>query len=107
MAQKAFDKISTENKVSKATKTAEAKAKNSEVKSLTKTLTENGEDKAGLTEELAAVNMYIDKLKPQCESKVMSAAEKIAAKKAEIEGLKEALSILEGKGMFLQVHHHY
>jgi len=106
-AASAFEKLSTENKVSKATKTAEAKAKNSEVKSLTKTLTENGEDKAGLTEELAAVNMYIDKLKPQCESKVMSAAEKIAAKKAEIEGLKEALSILEGTGMFLQVKRHH
>jgi chromosome segregation ATPase len=106
MAQKAFDKLTTENKVAKASKTAEAKAKNSEVKSLTKTLTENGEDKAGLEEELAAVNMYIDKLKPQCESKAMSAGEKIAAKKAEIEGLKEALSILEGKGMFLQTHRH-
>lgn len=106
MAQKAFDKLSTENKVSKATKMAEAKAKNSEVKSLTKTLTDNGEDKAGLEEELSAVNMYIEKLTPQCESKAMSAGEKIAAKKAEIEGLKEALSILEGK-MFLQVHHHH
>merc|ERR1719321_1322760 len=104
-AQKAFDKLSTENKVAKATKTAEAKAKSSEVKSLTKTLTEHGEDKAGLEEELSAVNMYIEKLKPQCESKAMSASEKIAAKKAEIEGLKEALSILEGKGMFLQTRH--
>merc|ERR1719161_947975 len=90
IAQKAFDKLTTETKVSKATKTAEAKAKNSEVKSLTKTLTENGEDKDGLNEELTAVNMYIDKLKPQCESKAMSASEKIAAKKAEIEGLKDA-----------------
>merc|ERR1719420_2864473 len=105
-AAEAFEKLSTENKVSKATKTAEAKAKNSEVKSLTKTLTDNGEDKAGLEEELSAVNMYIEKLKPQCESKAMSAGEKIAAKKAEIEGLKEALSILEGKSVFLQVHHH-
>jgi chromosome segregation ATPase len=106
-AQSAFDKLSTENKVSKATKEAEAKGKNSEVKSLTKTLTDNGEDKSGLTEELAAVNMYIEKLKPQCESKAMSASEKIAAKKAEIEGLKEALSILEGTGMFLQVKRHH
>merc|ERR1719321_803302 len=89
-AQKAFDKLSTENKVAKASKTAEAKGKNSEVKSLTKSLTEQSEDKDGLNEELAAVNMYIEKLKPQCESKAMSAGEKIAAKKAEIEGLKEA-----------------
>merc|ERR1719420_1508745 len=104
-AQSAFDKLSTENKVAKATKTAEAKAKNSEVKSLTKSITEQSEDKDGLNEELTAVNMYIEKLKPQCESKAMSAGEKIAAKKAEIEGLKEALSILEGKGMFLQTRH--
>merc|ERR1719191_948264 len=106
-AQDAFEKLSTENKVSKATKTAEAKGKSSEVKSLTTTLTENGEDKEGLTDEIAAVNMYLEKLKPQCESKVMSAAKKIAAKKAEIEGLKDALSILEGTGMFLQVHRHH
>lgn len=106
-AQEEFDKLSTENKVSKATKTAEAKGKSSEVKSLTATLTENGEDKGGLTDELAAVNMYLEKLKPQCESKVMSAAEKAAAKKAEIEGLKDALSILEGTGTFLQVHRHH
>jgi len=106
-SQKAFDKLAMENKVAKATKGAEAKAKGSEVKSLTKTLTDHGEDKSGLEEELSAVNMYIDKLRPQCESKAMSAGEKIAAKKAEIEGLKEALSILEGQGAaLLQVSRH-
>jgi hypothetical protein len=34
------------------------------------------ENKATTSEELDAVLMYLDKLKPQCESKVMSYAEK-------------------------------
>ena len=40
---------------------------------------------------------YLDKLKPECEVKVMSYEEKVARREAEIEGLKEALGILEGE----------
>merc|ERR1740138_580690 len=52
------------------------------------------ENKASLTSELDAVLAYLDKLKPQCETKVMSYAERKAKREAEIEGLKEALTIL-------------
>jgi hypothetical protein len=95
-AADAYEKLTTENKISKATKGAEVKGKQSEVKSLTTSLEQSKEDHASTSEELDAVLAYIDKLKPQCETKAMSYEEKVAKRNAEIEGLKEALSILEG-----------
>merc|ERR1711985_209821 len=94
-AADAYEKLTTDNKVSKATKAAVVKGKQSEVKGLTTTLEQSKEDHASTSEELDAVLAYIDKLKPQCESKAMSYEEKVAKRNAEIEGLKEALSILE------------
>jgi len=95
----AFKKLSDENKVSRAAKVADVKAKQSEMKSLEVTVSNSKEDHASVSAELAAVNSYVDKLKPQCEEKVMSYAEKKAAREAEIEGLKEALEILDGSSM--------
>lgn len=100
-AQAAFDKMMTENKIAKATKSAEAKAKQSEVKSVTSTLEMAKEDQSSTSKELDAVLAYLDKLKPECESKAMSYEEKKAARDAEIEGLKSALDILSGKGVAL------
>lgn len=95
----AFKKLSDENKVSRAAKVADVKAKQSEMKSLEVTVSNSKEDHASVSAELAAVSAYVDKLKPQCEEKVMSYAEKKAAREAEIEGLKEALEILDGSSM--------
>jgi len=100
-AQAAFDKMSTENKIAKATKSAEAKAKGSEVKGVTSSLEMSKEDQASTGKELDAVLAYLDKLKPECETKAMSYEEKKAARDAEIEGLKSALEILSGKGVAL------
>jgi len=98
-AADAFEKLMTENKISKATKQAELKGKGSEIKGLSVQLEQSKEDQASTFEELDAVNAYIDKLKPQCETKAMSYEEKVAKRNAEIEGLKEALSILSGTGL--------
>merc|ERR1719159_592247 len=95
-AAKAYKALTDENKISKATKETEAKGKASEVKSLTVQLSHSKEDSASVSSELDAVNAYIDKLRPQCEEKAMSYAEKKAKREAEIAGLKEALSILDG-----------
>merc|ERR1719213_676862 len=91
-----FEKLMNDNKASKAAKEAEVKASLSEIKSLTVALENTGEDHGMTSEELAAVNEYVEKLKPQCEEKVMSYAEKKARREAEIAGLKEALEILAG-----------
>jgi len=103
-AARAHDKLSQENKVSKAAKEAEAKAAESEIKSLEVALKNNNEDLSMTSKELDAVLSYLDKLKPQCETKAMSYAEKKARREAEIEGLKEALQILDGSAL-LQVKH--
>merc|ERR1719158_195519 len=95
-AAKAYKTLTDENKISKATKETEAKGKASEVKSLTVQLGHSKEDHASTSSELDAVLAYMDKLKPQCEEKAMSYAEKKAAREAEIAGLKKALEILEG-----------
>jgi len=101
-AAKAFTKLTDENKVSKASKEAEAKAKSSEVKSLTTQLEHHKEDHASVSKELEAVLSYLDKLKPECESKAMSYEERKAAREAEIGGLKEALTILAGDAALVQ-----
>merc|ERR1719261_2228035 len=94
-AQTEFDKLVEESKMLKATKTMEIKGKQSEIGSLKTTVTDLGTDKEGLTGELDAVLAYLDKLKPQCETKVPSYEERKAAREQEIEGLKNALEILE------------
>merc|ERR1719310_1434686 len=100
-AQTTYDKMTTENKIAKASKGAEAKAKASELKSMQSSLEMSKEDQAATSKELDAVNAYIDKLKPECESKAMSYEEKKAAREAEIAGLKDALSILSSPGAAL------
>jgi chromosome segregation ATPase len=106
-SQTTYDKMTTENKIAKASKSAEAKAKASELKSVGSSLEMSKEDQASTSKELDAVNAYIDKLKPECESKAMSYEEKKAAREAEIEGLKDALSILSGKGVALAQTGHF
>ena len=85
--------------MTKTTKLGDAKGKKNEVKQLEVALDNYKENKATTSEELDAVLMYLDKLKPQCESKVMSYAEKKAKREQEIEGLKEALTILSGEAL--------
>jgi chromosome segregation ATPase len=91
----AFEKLSHENAVAKSAKTAESKAKTSEAKSLELSLLNYKEDHAASSKELDAVHAYFEKLKPQCETKVMTYGERKARREQEIDGLKEALSILE------------
>merc|ERR1719313_1222789 len=101
-AQEQYEKLMNDNKASKAAKLAEVKASQSEVKSLKVALENNGEDKTATQTELDAVLEYIEKLKPQCEEKVMSYAEKKAKREAEIAGLKEALEILSSEIALVQ-----
>jgi chromosome segregation ATPase len=93
-AQAAFDKLKQENAVARSAKNVDAKVKAREVKSLEVALGNYKEDKSTTSNELDAVLSYLDKLKPQCETKAMSYAERKAAREQEIAGLKEALDIL-------------
>jgi len=91
-----YEELTQENKVAKVQKEADAKSKESNIKFLTVSLSQHTEDHAAVSQELAAVSAYIEKLRPECETKVDSYADRKAAREAEIEGLKEALTILEG-----------
>merc|ERR1719355_500135 len=93
-SQEEYDKLAQDSKMLKTTKELEIKGKQSEVKSLKVTVTDLSSDKDALTGELDAVLAYLDKLKPQCEVKVPSYAERKAAREQEIEGLKNALEVL-------------
>merc|ERR1719214_30614 len=101
-AQSAYDTLSQKDAVAKAAKLAEVKGKQGEVKSLEMNLLNYKEDKESTLKELDAVLTYLDKLKPQCQTKVMSFAERKARRESEIAGLKEALAILSGEAL-LQV----
>jgi len=102
-ASSSHDKLVQSNAVTKATKEADAKGKQSEVKNLEVAIGNYKEDKATTGSELDAVLTYLDKLKPQCETKVVSYAEKKAAREQEIDGLKEALTILAADASFVQI----
>jgi hypothetical protein len=94
-----YKQLMQANKVAKATKETEVKNKTSEMKSLEVALTHHSSDYQTTTAELDAVMEYIEKLKPQCESKAMSYEERKARRDAEIAGLQEALSLLEGENV--------
>jgi len=93
-SQSTYDKLTQDNKVSRAMKETEIKGKKSEMKTLETSLLNLKEDSATTNKELAAVLAYLDELKPQCETKVMSYAERKARREDEISGLKSALEIL-------------
>merc|ERR1719377_409306 len=96
-ALKAYETLMQENKVAKSAKEAEIKGSESEIKSLTVSLHDSGEDKKMTEKEKAAVEEYVEKLKPQCEGRVVPYAERKAKREAEINGLKEGLAILESE----------
>merc|ERR1719253_1391007 len=89
-AQSTYDALVQSNKVAKAAKQAEIKGNAGEAKSLKAALLNYKEDSATTAKELDAVLSYLDKLKPQCETKVMTYAERVARREEEIAGLKQA-----------------
>jgi len=93
-AQTSYDKLTEQNTVTRAANVADVKGKETAVKSEETALLNYKEDYSTTGKELDSVLAYLDKLKPQCETKVMSYAERKAKREEEIEGLKEALQIL-------------
>merc|ERR1719235_2331054 len=105
-AQSEYDKVSQENKITKATKEQDVKYKTAEAKSLDKAISEHTSDRSGLQTELDAVLEYQEKINKMCIAVPESYEERKAKREAEITGLKEALKILESEGVFLQKPRH-
>jgi len=110
-AKTAFESLTQESAVSKATKEAEVKGKTSEVKSLEVAIADTTNDLETSSKELDAVMEYIEKLKPQCESRAMTYEERKTARDEEVAGLKQALEILAGDApaltSFVQIKKHF
>jgi len=101
-AQEEYDKVTQENKVTKMTKDQDVKYKTKEFTALDKEVSELSADRDGSQEELDAVLAYYEKIKDRCVAKPDPYEERKKRREAEIAGLKEALSILEGQAFFLQ-----
>jgi chromosome segregation ATPase len=97
-----YEKTTQENKITKATKDQDVKYKSQEAISLDKQISELSADKETTGTELSAVMEYYAKIKERCVAKPESYEERKARREAEIEGLKEALSILESEAAFVQ-----
>merc|ERR1719498_285655 len=101
-AQELYDKTTQENKVTKATKEQDVKYKTKEKKSQEQFVAEAKADLEGAQQELDAVLEYWEKLKGQCIAKPETYEERKRRREAEIAGLKEALTILEGEASLIQ-----
>jgi len=88
-----------ENKMEKLTKGKDVQYKTKESAGLDKAVTEVTNDRSGVQDELDAVLDYLKQLEGKCVAKAESYADKTAAREAEIAGLKEALTVLEGQAL--------
>merc|ERR1740133_132266 len=97
-----YEVTSKENAITKATKDQDAKYKTKEHKGLDKETAEATADRAGVQEELDAVNAYYKGIQGRCIAKAETYAERVQRRTAEIAGLKEALQILDGEAVLIQ-----
>merc|ERR1719440_2685433 len=101
-AQSEYDQITQENAVTKTTKDQDVKYKTQESKGIDKSIAELTADKSTQDSEPAAVNDYYAKVKDRCVAKPETYEERAKRREAEINGLKEALKILEDETAFVQ-----
>jgi hypothetical protein len=101
-AEAEYVTVTKANEIEKASKDQDVKYKSQESTGLDKSVADTSSDRENVETEIAAVSEYWDKLKDECIEKAEPYAEKVARRDAEIAGLKEALSILEGEAVLLQ-----
>lgn len=101
-AQAEYEKMTKTNNLSRTIKLQDVKYKTREFKSLDKTATDVSGDKGTTSAELDAVLEYSSKIKERCVAKPDTYETRKARRESEIQGLKTALSILEGEEAFIQ-----
>jgi chromosome segregation ATPase len=97
-----YEKTTQDNKLANTMKSQDVKYKTQEYTALDKSIAELTGDKDTTNTELSAVLDYYAKLKERCIAKPETYAERKARREAEIQGLKEALNILETETAFMQ-----
>merc|ERR1719499_417021 len=105
-AQSEYEKVSQENAVTKTAKDQSVKYKSQEATSQDKTASEYSADRDAANSELSAVLDYHGKIKDRCIAKPETYAARKARREAEINGLKQALSILEDETALVQRKRH-
>jgi len=101
-AQSEYEKTTQANKITKATKDQDVKYKTEEHTGLDKAIAEQTADRQSASTELSAVLEYLGKLNERCIAKPETYEERKRRREAEIAGLKQALSILNGENAFMQ-----
>jgi len=94
-AQSEYEKVSQENAVTKTTKDQDIKYKTQEFKARDATVAEYSGDRETAQTELSAVLDFYSKIKERCIAKPEGYEERRRRREAEINGLKEALTILQ------------
>jgi len=97
-----YESSTQENKIAKAMMEQDVKYKTQEFTTLDKNVNELSSDRQTSNTELAAVEEYYGKLKGRCIAKPETYEERAGRRNAEIEGLKQALTILENEAAFVQ-----
>merc|ERR1719253_1436560 len=97
-----FEKETQDNKLATTMKSQDSKYKTKEHKGLDKSISDLSADRDTTSTELSAVLDYYGKIKGRCIAKPESYEERKARRTAEIEGLKQALEILESETAFMQ-----
>merc|ERR1712160_78259 len=105
-AAAAYEQETKENAIEKTTKKQDVKYKQKESAALDKASAEDSNDRKGVQAELDAVLEYLGQLERKCVAKAESYGDRTAAREAEINGLKEALQILDGEAVLLQQGRH-
>jgi chromosome segregation ATPase len=101
-AQTEYDEQTKANQVDKTNKEQDVKYKTQEAAALEKSTAEAKADRQGVKKELDAVQKVLTSLHEQCDETVVPYEEMQRRRKSEIQGLKQALSILEGEAVLLQ-----
>eukprot|EP00930_Biecheleria_cincta_P006650 TRINITY_DN1076_c0_g1_i3.p1 TRINITY_DN1076_c0_g1~~TRINITY_DN1076_c0_g1_i3.p1 ORF type:complete len:732 (-),score=219.72 TRINITY_DN1076_c0_g1_i3:248-2443(-) len=94
-AQEGFEELRRGSRSLKAQKEADVRHMTTEATNLERTVTELQSDEASARQQLDAVSEYYGRLKTECSpAKADSSKQRAARRNKEMEGLKEALSIL-------------
>lgn len=97
-----YEKVSQENRIAKASMDQSVKYKTMEFTELDKNVNDLSADRASADAEMSSVMEYYGEVKDRCIAKPETYEERVAKRQAEIDGLKQALSILENEAAFVQ-----
>jgi len=101
-AQITYDAATRENEIETTMKKKDVEYKVKEHTGLDKAVSEATSDRSSAQAELDAILEYLGKLKEMCIAKAEPYEERARRRAAEIDGLKEALKVLDGAAVLLQ-----